>query len=172
MTESSLRCFAYVVRKWADRTRRPGARYRQWDEADGLDEIAPEYLDFCSRISPQAVEEFLDERNGSHDRLRRLLDESSDRGSEIKRLLKEFGSRQDLFEPNVFVLGMGALRRQSRRDNERTQLFNTFITTRALSGCWAITVKAALSFLSDTALLPCPRNYPAGNSSAWRLPAR
>jgi len=154
VTESSLRCFAYVVRKWADRTRRPGARYRQWDEADGLDEIAPEYLDFCSRISPQAVEEFLDERNGSHDRLRRLLDESSDRGSEIKRLLKEFGSRQDLFEPNVFVLGMGALRRQSRRDNERTQLFNTFITTRALSGCWAITVKAALSFLSDTALLP------------------
>ena len=154
VTESSLRCFAYVVRKWADRTRRPSARYRQWEEADGLDEIAPEYLDFCSRISPQAVEEFLDECNGSNDRLRRLLDKSSNRAGEIKRLLKEFGSHQDLFEPNVFVLGMGALRRQSRRDNERTQLFNTYITARALSGCWPATVKAALGFLSETALLP------------------
>lgn len=154
VTESSLRCFAFVVRKWADKTRRSRAHYRQWEEVKGVEEFAPEYLDFCSRISRQAVEEFLDEKNGSNDRLRQLLDHSSDRGGEIKRLLKEFGSRQDLFEPNVFVLGMGALRRQSRRDNERTQLFMTFITARALSGRWATTVEVALRFLSDTVLLP------------------
>lgn len=154
VTESNLRCFAYVVKKWADRTRRSRKRYRQWEEANGLNEIEPDYLDFCSRISPQAVEEFLDECNGSNDGLRRLLDESPERGREIKRLLKEFGSRQDLFEPNVFVLGMGALRRQSRRDNERTLLFNTFITARALAGRWAKTIEPALKFLSETALLP------------------
>ena len=154
VTESGLRCFAYVVKKWADKTRQSRARYRQWEEAEGLAELAPEYLDFCSRISPQAVEEFLDEKNGSNDRLRRLLDESCDRGCELKRLLKEFGSRQDFFEPNVFVLGMGALRRQSRRDNERTQLFNTFITVRALAGRWAATVETALRFLAETTLLP------------------
>jgi hypothetical protein len=153
VTETARECFAFAVMKWADRTRKARAWARNWAEVGDIYELAPDYLNFCSRISPRAVGEFLDDKNGDG-KLRETLDGSDRRGEQIKRLLKEFGSLQDAYEPNVYLLGMGTLRRRAQRNNERTQLFSTYLAARALSGKWAQTTEAAFRFLSRTIALP------------------
>jgi len=140
--EDKIKYFACLFRDWYnDNIRKPYKPKKQWNACDGVEVWTPSFLDFCSFVSPKIVEIFLSEwsaRNPEQcDSLVRDLDGKNASPEKLKELLRDFSKQQDLYEPNVFIIKMGMLQRQSRKDNFNMQLLCTYIVGRLMRGLWS-----------------------------------
>lgn len=156
MSEGMKQCFALALWQWAQRRRRKYARMPRWSRFGDLNQQSPEYYDFCSRFSLRTLFEFLDMREARNrgeitGLVNRLRDEHEGTEWRLRDLFHEFAHTQDAYEPNVFLMGMGALRR-TRRDHTDARLFSTYIMDVALKGKWEDSWRRALGNAQDLVL--------------------
>lgn len=122
ISQEKAQYFACLFRNWYNyNIRKPNKQYKQWEACGAIEEWTPGFLDFCSSISPKIVESFLSEwfvRNpGQCQDLMSELDNGVIASERLKALLRNFSRQQDVYEPNVFIITMGMLQRQSRKDS-------------------------------------------------------
>lgn len=150
-------CFAFALWQWwRTSRRRKRERVSEWDIYGDRHDNDLRYLNFCSRCSIKALQCFLDreyikERAKFEQMLKALKDGDTDHVY-LKELLRTFSHRQDLMEPNVFILGMGALRK-ARSDSSNSRLFTCYLAALSLKGCWSPTRKIVLKTLKSSNLL-------------------
>ena len=149
-----LRCILYSLWVWALKKGWVSNHQSWWRQLEGFDWESGEALRFYSDYCIPAWEAFLEKENAErNDLLKRLL---SPKGTlwthedaalyQIKELFKQFTAQQDSYEPNVFILGMNALRRP-KSNSQATQRFAGFILSELLRGKHEQTCKAVVKAL-------------------------
>lgn len=151
VSANSKECFAFSLWKWND-TRRQRRKWRkEWNVYGDKYAHDINYLDFCSKYSPKALYSYFDERSSNEpvkfESMIRRLNEGEPRDDYLNQLFREFAAKQDAFESNVYVMGMGALRKP-RSNQKDSQLFSTYIVSLALRGCHKQTRQAVLEALT------------------------
>ena len=137
IAQDKIQYFACLFRDWYnDNIRKSKKQKKQWEACGNTQEMDAGFLEFCSNVSPKIVEIFLSEWLARHpeqfEKLIRKLDEGDTAPGQLKKLLHEFSGQQDSYEPNVLIITMGMLQRQSRKDNTNMQLLCTYIVGRLM----------------------------------------
>jgi superfamily II DNA or RNA helicase len=137
VTQGKIEYFACLFRDWYnDNIRKPKKQLKNWKACGETEKWTPDFLHFCSSISPKIVENFLSDWFMHNPRPCQVLIGELDGGitapEKLKTLLRDFSRQQDLYEPNVFIISMGMLQRRSRKDQDNMQLLCTYIVGRLM----------------------------------------
>lgn len=134
ISETMLKSFAYLVLKWFDARRKRGKHRQRWAICDGLYDLHPDVLALSSYLSQLALNSYLDEQKSLEPERFDQLSKNLATGQSndfLKELFRDFGARQDVMKPNVYVVSMSKLRR-AKSNNPQSKLFASYIVTRAL----------------------------------------
>ncbi|MES2978009.1 MAG: helicase-related protein [Pseudomonadota bacterium] len=139
VSAETLSCILYSLWTWAVTKGWVSNRQNRWPQLNGFNWESGSALRFSSDYCIPAWEAFLEKENAErNDFLRRMLvangrlwTHSSSSIDQVKVLFKQFAAQQDRFEPNVFILGMNAMRRPKSNSAE-TQRFAGFVLSELL----------------------------------------
>lgn len=171
ISEGMLGCFAFMLWHWNERRRERGRHRVYWAVCGDLTKVSAAYLNFCSRCSPLALFNFLDDQlSRAPDPFKRML-VALDNGQNtpyLKELFRRFAVTQDAMESNVFVIGMGTLRR-TRSDHGESRMLITYLAAKALWHRREDTWKRTLKTLVKANLAVVPEALPPGGKRhlAW-----
>lgn len=159
VSEYMFQNIAQATRLWHQN--RPSRKLRRGDWPEfRFDPESPDFLDFCSRYSPSALGAFLNEqaelKPEIHNMINRLYDGEREEAA-LKGLFREFAQKQEEYEANIFVIGMGTLRR-SRSDKREARLLNAYIASKLMAGRWETTRKEAFRQLVKQEVIATPKD--------------
>jgi hypothetical protein len=180
--ESMAQCMALFFQAWWEGSRRRKRSWlRDWPDVGNMSKGDPTWLDFSSRFSLRAFQEFMDGKalmdKVGMDRLVKALESGESRKEEIKALFRAFAKDQDAYEANVFVMTMKSLSK-SRRNHAKSRLLNAWMTSRILTGRRTVTRERVLLRLQEENLVTRPDDAPKdylrwfnglGNADLWGM---
>lgn len=170
ISETMLQSFAYLVLKWFNARRKSGKHRQIWPLCDELDDFHPDVLALSSYLSQLALNNYLDEQKSLEpERFDQMAEDLvTDQSYDfLKELFRDFGAQQDAMEPNVYVVAMSKLRR-AKSNNPQSQLFASYIVTRALKQRWEQSRLAVLRSVHAANLVTGPSTKPLGGKRHLR----
>jgi superfamily II DNA or RNA helicase len=160
LSQESYQCILLYLRQWAVRKGWLLNKHKRWEAMGAIDMEGPAAMAFASRYSIAAFEGFLETTNAmGNDFLHAMIRPGGDlhtnpekAAATIKKQFKCFAMRQDTHEPNIFILGMNALR-TPRSDSSQNQQFATFVLSVLLKGRHEQTRKGVIRALKRSNVL-------------------
>ncbi len=149
-------CFLKCFFEWGVKREKASRRRNSWGPLRSLDSEDSIFLEFLSRFSLRAMFTYFDEVNARENKrlfqlIECLYDEKVPDG-EIKELFRNFASKQDHYEANIYIMGMNSLKRP-RSDKYDNQLLCSFILGLLLKGRWGDTRDRIIKSLEPSGLI-------------------
>ena len=160
----TLLSILYSLWEWARKKGWVKNSQNWWPQLNGFDPESGDALGFFARYCIPAWEAFLEKENAERNNfLRRMLEPKGrlwthDAASiqQMKTLFRDFAAQQERFEPNVFILGMNALRRPKSNSVE-TQRFAGFVLSELLRNKHQQTCEKMIAVLQGKGLVISPK---------------
>lgn len=158
--QEKLSAILFQFWQWSLRKGWVSKRHKLWDSLLEFDEASPAAMRFASEYSVAALEAYLEKTNADENDFLHAMLKAGGRmythrevsEHRVKQLFKAFTQTQQSFEPNVFILGMNALRKP-RSDKWENRRFSTFVLSVLLKGRWQKTCEAVVKALKKTNVL-------------------